>query len=318
MAERIASNDLTQPVKIDGNDELTRLLQALGTMQDNLRIALVQIGQASTQLASTSEEMCSVTDDGARGVQRQNEEVTQAASAVTELTAAVEDVARNAAEASSAASQSNVSAGEGQAQVNQTVDAIQRMMDEVRNTATEVRDVATQAQSIGQVMTVIRGIADQTNLLALNAAIEAARAGEAGRGFAVVADEVRALAQRTQQSTLEIEQMIAAIQIGTEGAVVAMDRTTQQAKATQGLAQVAGQALQEITLSISQIHERNVFIAAASEQQAQVAREVDKNLASIRELAIQTATGAAQARGAGDELAQLAVKLNELVQRFRL
>lgn len=318
VAERIAGNDLTQPVKADGNDEMTRLLNALGTMQDNLRAALTQIGQASSQLASTSEEMCSVTDDGARGLQRQNDEVGMAASAVTELTAAVEDVARNAVEASSATRESNDSADQGRERVMKSVAAIEQMMLEVSSAAERVRDLSSQAQNIGQVMNVIRGIADQTNLLALNAAIEAARAGEAGRGFAVVADEVRALAQRTQQSTLEIEQMIGAIQSGTEGAVLAMGKTTQQAQTTQSIAEAAGQALQSITTSISQIHERNVLIAAASEQQAQVAREVDRNLLSIRELSVQTATGATQARAAGDELAQLAVRLNELVQRFRL
>ena len=318
VAERIAGNDLTQSVLADGRDEMSRLLGALGTMQDNLRAALTQIGQASSQLASTSEEMCTVTDEGARGLQRQNDEVGQAASAMTELTAAVEDVARNAAEASAAARESSASATQGQQRVMESVSAIKQMMAEIDDSSGRVRDLSAQAQNIGQVMNVIRGIADQTNLLALNAAIEAARAGEAGRGFAVVADEVRALAQRTQQSTLEIEQMIGAVQEGTEGAVVAMERTSLHAQKTQAIAEAAGQALEAITTSIHQIDERNALIAAAAEQQAQVAREADRNLVSIRELSIQTATGALQARSAGDELAQLAVRLNGLVQRFRL
>src|SRR5690606_17421252 len=278
VAERIAGNDLTQSVLADGRDEMSRLLGALGTMQDNLRAALTQIGQASSQLASTSEEMCTVTDEGARGLQRQNDEVGQAASAMTELTAAVEDVARNAAEASAAARESSASATQGQQRVMESVSAIKQMMAEIDDSSGRVRDLSAQAQNIGQVMNVIRGIADQTNLLALNAAIEAARAGEAGRGFAVVADEVRALAQRTQQSTLEIEQMIGAVQEGTEGAVVAMERTSLHAQKTQAIAEAAGQALEAITTSIHQIDERNALIAAAAEQQAQVAREADRNL----------------------------------------
>src|SRR5690606_15010372 len=245
-------------------------------------------------------------------------EVGQAASAMTELTAAVEDVARNAAEASAAARESSASATQGQQRVMESVSAIKQMMAEIDDSSGRVRDLSAQAQNIGQVMNVIRGIADQTNLLALNAAIEAARAGEAGRGFAVVADEVRALAQRTQQSTLEIEQMIGAVQEGTEGAVVAMERTSLHAQKTQAIAEAAGQALEAITTSIHQIDERNALIAAAAEQQAQVAREADRNLVGTRELSIQTATGALQARRAGDELAQLAVRLNGLVQRFRL
>lgn len=293
VAERIAGNDLTQSVLADGRDEMSRLLGALGTMQDNLRAALTQIGQASSQLASTSEEMCTVTDEGARGLQRQNDEVGQAASAMTELTAAVEDVARNAAEASAAARESSASATQGQQRVMESVSAIKQMMAEIDDSSGRVRDLSAQAQNIGQVMNVIRG-------------------------FAVVADEVRALAQRTQQSTLEIEQMIGAVQEGTEGAVVAMERTSLHAQKTQAIAEAAGQALEAITTSIHQIDERNALIAAAAEQQAQVAREADRNLVSIRELSIQTATGALQARSAGDELAQLAVRLNGLVQRFRL
>jgi methyl-accepting chemotaxis protein len=174
------------------------------------------------------------------------------------------------------------------------------------------------AVDISKVLDVIRAIAEQTNLLALNAAIEAARAGEAGRGFAVVADEVRALAHRTQVSTQEIEQMIGDIQAGTGNAVASMDQTTVQAEKTLRLAEAAGQALAEITESITQINERNLLISTAAEEQAQVAREVDRSLISIRDLSTQTAAGSHQTSIVSAELSKLAVGLHGLVERFRL
>jgi methyl-accepting chemotaxis protein len=170
--------------------------------------------------------------------------------------------------------------------------------------------------NISKVLDVIRAIAEQTNLLALNAAIEAARAGEAGRGFAVVADEVRALAHRTQASTQEIEQMVGTIQKGSAGAMDAMQTSTQRARQTLEIAQDAGGALDRITDAINQISERNLVIASASEEQAQVAREVDRNLVNIRDLAVQTSDGANQTNAASQELSKLATSLNTLVARF--
>ena len=168
------------------------------------------------------------------------------------------------------------------------------------------------------VLNVISDIADQTNLLALNAAIEAARAGEAGRGFAVVADEVRALAHRTQQSTSEIERMIGSIQGGTEQAVDSMRNSTERAESTLNIAKGAGLALDTINTAIVEINERNLVIASAAEEQAQVAREVDRNLVNIRDLSVQSATGASQTSSASGELSRLAVDLNGMVGRFRL
>ena len=164
----------------------------------------------------------------------------------------------------------------------------------------------------------IRAIAEQTNLLALNAAIEAARAGEQGRGFAVVADEVRALAHRTQESTREIEQMIGGIQSGSEGAVEAMQRSRNEANSTLQIANEAGDALTEIARAITEINERNFMIATASEEQAQVARAVDQNLVSIRDLSTQTSAGANQTAVAAEEVSRLAVEMNRLVQRFQV
>ena len=318
VAQQIASNDLSIPIVADGTDEPGRLLEALSKMQDNLQRALSQLGDSSTQLASTSEEMTAVTEDSLRGVQRQNDEINQAAAAINQMSTAIEEVARNAVLASSAAQESSQSALQGSQRVGETVSVINELHEAVGNTALEINGLATQVQSISGVLDVIRGIADQTNLLALNAAIEAARAGEAGRGFAVVADEVRALAHRTQQSTAEIEKMIASIQGGASKAVAAMGQSSERARVSLDVAHSAGSALAEITAAIALINERSLSIASATEEQAQVAREVDRNLTSIRDLSIQTSAGANQTSAASGELSKLAIDLNQLVMQFRM
>ncbi|WP_213938632.1 methyl-accepting chemotaxis protein [Pseudomonas sp. dw_612] len=318
IARRIANNDFSQPIAVKGSDELARLLAALATMQANLRETIAQIGGSSTQLATTAEQMFAVTEDASKGMIRQNNEIEMAATAVTEMSAAVDEVASNAALASDAATQSSATASSGRSRVDETLGAIGLMVTSVRSTSSEVKRLSVMAVDISKVLDVIRAIAEQTNLLALNAAIEAARAGEAGRGFAVVADEVRALAHRTQVSTQEIEQMIGNIQTGTSNAVMSMDQTTVQAENTLRLAEAAGQALSEITESIIQINERNLLISTAAEEQAQVAREVDRSLISIRDLSTQTATGSHQTSIVSGELSKLAAGLNGLVERFRL
>jgi methyl-accepting chemotaxis protein len=318
VAQQIAANDLSKPIEVDAKDEPGRLLEALSVMQKNLRHTLSELGDSSSQLASTSEEMTAVTEDSLRGVQRQNDEINQAATAINQMSAAVEEVARNASLASTAARDSSQSAENGSKRVGETVSVINELHEAVGATAIEIDGLAVQVQGISGVLDVIRGIADQTNLLALNAAIEAARAGEAGRGFAVVADEVRALAHRTQQSTAEIEKMIASIQSGAGKAVSAMGHSSERARASLDVAQAAGLALAEITTAIVQINERNMSIASATEEQAQVAREVDRNLTSIRDLSLQTSAGANQTSAASSELSQLAVGLNQLALRFKM
>ncbi|WP_413430796.1 methyl-accepting chemotaxis protein [Pseudomonas sp. Pseusp122] len=287
-------------------------------MQEKLRDTLQRISGSATQLASAAEELNAVTDEGARGLARQNDEIEQAATAVNEMTSAVEEVARNAISTSDASKNATSSAGDGRDLVQETVSAIERMSSDVQATADLVGNLAEESRDIGKVLDVIRGLADQTNLLALNAAIEAARAGEAGRGFAVVADEVRALAHRTQQSTSEIERMIGSIQGGTEKAVGSMRNSTERAASTLSIAKGAGLALDTINTAIVEINERNLVIASAAEEQAQVAREVDRNLVNIRDLSAQSSDGATQTSAASGELTRLAVDLNGLVSRFRL
>ncbi len=316
VAEVVAGGDLTGDINISGKDEPARLLQALKSMQHNLRDTIRQISESSSQLASASEELSCVTEDATRGLHQQSLEIEQAATAVNQMTAAVEEVASNAVATSEASRESDRIAQRGREQVRQTVTSIESLADDVTSNATQVEDLAQKVHGISKVLDVIRSIAEQTNLLALNAAIEAARAGDAGRGFAVVADEVRALAHRTQQSTQEIEQMIGGIQQGTDSAVNSMQQSSLRANSTLELAKAAGEALEEIASAFTLINERNLVIASASEEQAAVAREVDRNLMNIRDLATQTSAGANQTSAASQELSRLAVDLNNMVARF--
>ncbi|MBE8590655.1 methyl-accepting chemotaxis protein [Pseudomonas sp. MAFF 301449] len=318
VARTIAAGDLSQSIKVQGHDEPAQLLTALATMQTQLQTTIRGISESAQQLASAAEEMSSVMEQSTRGLQAQNDEIEQAATAVTQMSAAVDEVAGNAVSSAEASQASDEDSKHGHYQISETISSIQNLVDEVLGASNKAEGLAVQAQDISKVLEVIRGIAGQTNLLALNAAIEAARAGEAGRGFAVVADEVRSLAQRTQDSTEEIEQMISAIQQGTQNTVEALNSSADHAGQTLQRANSAGSALEKITAAISQISQRNLVIASAAEQQALVAREVDRSLVNIRDLSTQTAAGATQTSAASQELSRLAVDLNGLVTRFVL
>nr|WP_236238432.1 methyl-accepting chemotaxis protein [Pseudomonas faucium] len=318
VAERVATGDLTQDIQVSGRDEPAMLLRALSRMQASLRDTIRKIAASSDQLASASEELHTVTEDTSRGLHQQSAEIDQAATAVNQMTAAVEEVANNAVSTADASQGADRTTRDGRDQVNQALASLQHLVTDVTGTSAEIEQLASNANEISRVLDVIGAIAGQTNLLALNAAIEAARAGEAGRGFAVVADEVRALAHRTQQSTAEIEQMIAGIQNGTERAVTAMHSSQGRATGTLEVAEGAGQALEVIAEAIASINQRNLVIASASEQQAQVAREVDRNLVNIRDLAMQTSAGANQTSAAAQDLSRLAVDLNGMVAQFKV
>lgn len=316
--ERIASGDLRGQIAVTSENEIGALFAALRRMQESQRNTIGQIGNSAAQLASAAEELSVVTDESNRGLHRQHQELEQAATAVTEMTSAVEDVARNAVSTAEASNASNQLAQNSRAQVQETLREITAMESDIQGTSRLIKNLAQQADGIDKVLDVIRTLSEQTNLLALNAAIEAARAGEAGRGFAVVADEVRNLAHRTQASTQEIEQMTSGIQNGTSQAVASMANNARRAQATLDTTQTSGQALEDIFQAINQINERNLLIASAAEQQAHVAREVDRNLLNIRDLSTQAATGANQTSAASNDLSRLAVELNTLVARFRL
>lgn len=318
VARTIADGDLTQILDVRGTDEAAQLLQAMQAMQNNLRETLTHMGHSSTQLAASAEEMSAVMHESALGLQQQNTEIEMAATAVTEMSQAVEEVASNATSTSTESRKAAETAREGQTQLGATLGAIETLTENVLDARERAQYLADKTLNISQVLDVIRSVADQTNLLALNAAIEAARAGEAGRGFAVVADEVRALAHRTSESTREIESLIGSIQDGTARTVDALESSAEQARLTRTQAQSANSALATIAQSVSGIDDLNMVIASAAEEQAQVAREVDRNIVRIRDLSVQTATGSEQTRIASQELSQLAAGLNTQVRRFRV
>src|SRR5450830_32358 len=317
-AEEVAEGDLSKHIEISGRDEVSVLLSALDKMQKNLRTTVKEIGSAADQLASASEELNAVTEESSRGLTRQNDEIQQAATAVNEMTAAVDEVARNAAGASDASEQTSRSAVQGRDQVRRSVNSVGLMADEISNSTGKVEVLSTRVNEITKVLEVIRAIAEQTNLLALNAAIEAARAGEQGRGFAVVADEVRALAHRTQASTADIESMMQQVRSGAEEAVLAMNKSKELAVDTRAQSIEAGQALDRITEGVSIINEKNLVIASAAEEQAQVAREVDRNLVNIQDLSTQTVAGAHQTNASSAELSRLAASFGVLISRFKV
>jgi methyl-accepting chemotaxis protein len=317
-AQRIAGGDLTGQLDTTGRDEAAQLLVAMASMQATLRGTVEQISGSAQQLALASEEMSAVMSESATSLSQQDQEIEMAATAVTEMSQAVEEVASNAASASVESRVASDSARTGQAELAATLTAMGTLTDNVLDASGQATRLAEQTHSISKVLDVIRAVAEQTNLLALNAAIEAARAGEAGRGFAVVADEVRSLAHRTGDSTREIEAIIGRIQVGTTETVDALLTSADQARSTQAQAQKANEALKVISQAVSGIDERSLVIASAAEEQAQVAREVDQNLVRIRDLSIRTSAGAEQTHSASQELARLASDLGGLVQTFKV
>ncbi|WP_048305397.1 methyl-accepting chemotaxis protein [Pseudomonas aeruginosa] len=316
LAEQTTSDPLIAQMYTDSRGDQARLEMAILSQDARLKTCLTRLQDTAEYLTEQARQADTLAHHSSAGLEQQRAETEQVATAVNEMTAAVEEVARNASSTSDASSASEQSAQNGRQRVLETVQAIRLMSEEVDNTSALVGGLAEKAQDISKVLDVIRGIAEQTNLLALNAAIEAARAGEQGRGFAVVADEVRALAHRTQESTREIEQMIANIQEGTGAAVGAMDSSSVRARNMLEIAEAAGLALNEIAERVGQINERTLVIASASEQQAQVAREVDRNLVNIRDISLQTSAGSNQTAAASQELSQLAIDLNNMVTRF--
>lgn len=317
-SQNIAAGDLTSQFNDVHRDEMAEMIRSLARMQQQLKQTIVAINDSSNQLSTTAEELSVVTEQSTRVLHNQSDELEQAATAVTELTTAIEEVARNAAATSQNSDLADTKAKSGYDKVKHTISTVGELEREIGHTRNGVQTLAAQIKDISQVLDVIRAIAEQTNLLALNAAIEAARAGDSGRGFAVVADEVRALAHRTQQSTKEIESMMQAIQNETANTVKAITVSSEKAERTRHIAQEAGDALAQIASAIVQINEQNLTIASAAEEQATVAREVDRNLVNLRELSVQTSAGANQTSASSNELAKLAEQLHQLVQKFHI
>ena len=318
VVERIAGGDLTQNIRVTRRDELGVLQQGIARMGVTLRDLISGIRDGVTQIASAAEELSAVTEETSAGVNSQKVETDQVATAMHEMTATVQEVARNAEQASQAAAAADGEARQGDRVVNEAITQIERLADEVARSTEAMSVLQKESDKIGSVMDVIKAVAEQTNLLALNAAIEAARAGEAGRGFAVVADEVRGLAQRTQKSTEEIEGLVAALQNGTQQVATVMGNSRSLTDSSVELTRKAGLSLENITRTVSNIQSMNQQIAAAAEQQSAVAEEISRSIVNVRDVSEQTAAASDETAASSIELARLGNQLQMMVSHFRV
>ncbi len=317
LAQRVADGDLSQSETVTRRDELGQLQQAMYAMTESLRGLIGRIGGGVGQIAAAAEQLSAVTAQTSIGVQKQREETDQVATAMHQMAATVQEVAQNAEQASLAARQADQQARQGDLVVQEAIGQIGNLSGEVEHSAQAIEELNAESGRIGSVLEVIRAVAEQTNLLALNAAIEAARAGEQGRGFAVVADEVRALARRTHDSTEEIESLIGNLQQVAQKAVEQMQTSRDLTQRTVDLASEAGIALGRITESVSTIEQMNQQIAAASEEQSAVAENISESVTRVRDIGEQSASGSEQTASASAELARLGIELQGLVARFR-
>jgi len=318
VVERIASGDLSHNLVVTRRDEIGELQQGIQRMGSTLRDLISGIRDGVTQIASAAEELSAVTEQTSAGVNSQKVETDQVATAMNEMSATVQEVARNAEQASMAASAADTEARAGDKVVGEAVAQIERLAAEVGRSADAMTLLEQESDKIGKVMDVIKAVAEQTNLLALNAAIEAARAGEAGRGFAVVADEVRGLAQRTQQSTEEIENLVSGLQNGTRQVSNIMLSSRELTDSSVTLTRKAGTSLSSITQTVSSIQNMNQQIAAAAEQQSSVAEEISRSIISVRDISEQTASASEETAASSVELARLGNQLQMMVSRFKV
>ncbi|GAB2646291.1 methyl-accepting chemotaxis protein [Vibrio panuliri] len=317
-SSQIAQGDLTQRINIKGNDEFAHIAQSVNQIVADFQHVIKTNRDSISQLARTSEENSVVANQAKQTILNQQEQTTQVAAAINEFTATVHEVAQSATSAAEASEQADLAAASGQVVVEESIQMIENLSTDLQQSVDAMHTLAKHSEEIGTVVDVIQDISEQTNLLALNAAIEAARAGEQGRGFAVVADEVRTLASRTQTSTKEIMATIQRLQEGSRDSTQRLEKGAENAATTVEKAMEAGQALEQIKSSVDQITAMNTQIATAAEEQSLVTEDINSNISSISELANQTATGAEQSSEATLELANLAETLKEEIDRYRV
>ncbi len=310
--------DLTKRIAVNSNDEVGQLGKNFNAFAEKLQTIIGEISTSVFSLASSAEEMSVITEQTSTGVNNQRRETEQVAGAMTQMSISVKNVHSHADSASQAANEANNEANISKQVVNRSVDSINDLASDVEESATVIAKLKDDTENISGVLDVIKSIADQTNLLALNAAIEAARAGEQGRGFAVVADEVRNLAMRTQESTEQIVNQIDVLQSGADHAVSVMDKCRERSKDSVKNAQQAGQSLNSISKAVETILNMNSQISLSTNEQALVSEDISKSLFSINQISEQTAAGAEQTSLASSELAKLSDGLQSLVKQFRI
>ncbi|GKQ32188.1 methyl-accepting chemotaxis protein [Pseudomonas syringae pv. theae] len=314
----LSTRDLTARTRYTGKDEFGEISRNLDNMAQQISEVIGEIGSATAQVATAAEQSSAVALQTSQNVAQQRLGTDQMATAISQMSATVKDVARSTTDAAAMSQRVNTSTVQGKAEIENTISLIQGLSLQAEQTSQIIGELKGESNAISSVLDVIRGVADQTNLLALNAAIEAARAGEQGRGFAVVADEVRNLAKKTQESTVSIQNMIANLQSGSERAATSMQETLGKAQAGASNVVRAGELLEEIAEGIASISDRNIQVASAAEEQSLVAEEIHRNVNDINALVIQVSAGAEQTAVTSRELARLAEQQQGLVGRFRV
>jgi len=318
IAEKMASGDLSDSFDMDRKDEIGQIMRSLKSVRDRLVDMTTQISSATGQLTATTNEMTEMSSQTRDSVNQLHSEAEQSAAAMNEMTATAQEVASNITEAAKAAQEANDETSKGKNVVDETIGQIRNLATQIEGAAGTIHELEKDSQNISTVLDVIKGIAEQTNLLALNAAIEAARAGEQGRGFAVVADEVRSLASRTQESTNEINQMIEKLQSGAQQAVQTMDSSREQARSAVDQAALASTSLETISIAVGRIDDMSTQIASAAEEQGAVSEEVNRNIVRISDLAGSSYEGAEHTANASNDLAGLAKNLENLIKHFKV
>lgn len=316
VTEALGQGDLSPTYTLDSNDVVGGIASGVHRVAENLRATITEINESASQLAEAAGRMSGITAETDQCMRKQQVQIDQVAAAMNEMTATVQEVARNAEQAAGATDEADQQAKSGALVATEAIGGIDRLATTVEQMGQVLEELRADSDNIGMVLDVIRGIAEQTNLLALNAAIEAARAGEQGRGFAVVADEVRTLASRTQKSTEEIHEMIARLQGKTGSVVKAMDEARARAQTGVDHVEKAAEALAEIAGSVGTIHAMNTQIASAVEQQRAVAEDISSNIVAISHDSEQTAAGSQQVHSSSEQFNELAARLHRVTDRF--